>query len=165
MGKEEIAMKTLPIVAIVGRPNVGKSTLFNRLVGKRLALEFAEAGTTRDRLYAEIAWQGKNFLLVDTAGMAFSKAGEILAREVEVQIDAAIAEADSLLFLVDGKEGVTSEDIKAAKKIRKSGKKFLFAVNKIDSQKADSASPSQCKKNYKKVNNQKGRNDRPSFYI
>lgn len=116
---------------------MGKSSLFNRLVGRRLALEFAEAGTTRDRLYTEVVWCGKTFLLVDTAGILFSKTGESLAEEISSQIDAAILEADLVLFLVDGRQGLVFEDKQAAEKLRKSGKKVVFAANKIEGAKLE----------------------------
>jgi GTP-binding protein len=132
-------MKMLPIVAIVGRPNVGKSTLFNRVIGKRLALEFPEAGTTRDRLYAGASWAGRDFLLVDTAGITYSKAGGKIAVGIKNQIKAAVSEADLFLFLVDGREGLTSEDKNAAQILRKSGKTIVLAANKVESEKFEQA--------------------------
>lgn len=119
-----------PLVAIVGRPNVGKSTLYNRLVGKRVAIESAEPGTTRDRLLSEVSWHGKKFLLVDTAGLVQPK-DEILEASVKAA-KMAIETADLILFLVDFKTGLTTEDFQIAKDLRKSNKEIILVVNKCD---------------------------------
>src|SRR5579871_3830565 len=100
-------MVKIPVVAIIGRPNVGKSTLFNRLAGGRIAIESEVEGTTRDRLYRRIEWNRKPFLLVDTAGF-LQPAGEDLPREMRSQIETAIDEADLLLLLFDGTVGLTA---------------------------------------------------------
>lgn len=126
-------MNINPVVAIVGRPNVGKSTLFNRLAGKRLAITSKFAGTTRDRLYEEINWVGKNFMLVDTAGMLWEKE----ALDIQKQIQIAIREADLIIFLVDVTSGVTLEDEKAVEFLRKSKKRVILGVNKVDNQKRE----------------------------
>lgn len=125
-----------PIVAIVGRPNVGKSTLFNRLLGQRKAVTSFVAGTTRDRLYGEAAWQGKKFILADTGGLGYVSEEELVLN-VQRQATSAVEEADLILFLVDGKEGLQVEDEKIAHFLHKLGKKTLLCVNKIDSQKEE----------------------------
>lgn len=125
-----------PIVAIVGPINAGKSTLFNRLAGQRLAVTSEVAGTTRDRQYAEIEWNNKAFLLVDTAGLSFdANENEILEKNVLKQIKTAQQEADILIFLVDGKETPESLDRKVLLEFRKSKKPVILAVNKLDSPK------------------------------
>lgn len=120
-----------PLVAIVGRPNVGKSTLFNRIVGKRMAIVEKVAGVTRDRNYARAAWREKEFLLVDTGGFDPDPASD-LASHIQDQLQLAIEEADVLLFLVDAKEGLSSLDFEIAFRLRKSEKRVLLAVNKVD---------------------------------
>ena len=119
------------IVAIVGRPNVGKSTLFNRLVGKRLAITHEVPGTTRDRLYAEAEWGGVSFILVDTGGLDLVSSDDLMA-QVRAQAQAAIAEADVILFLVDVKDGLTAGDEEVAQVLRRTAKPVLLAVNKAD---------------------------------
>lgn len=122
------------IVAIIGRPNVGKSTLFNRLIGEQKAVTFELPGTTRDRLYGKCEWQGKEFLLVDTAGVELEINGKIamLADDMERQIQVAIQDADVIVFLQDGTKGVSGSDKLLAQRLRKTGKKIILAVNKID---------------------------------
>jgi len=127
----DMSQTNFPLVAIVGRPNVGKSTLYNRLVGKRIAIESAEPGTTRDRLVSEISWRGKKFLLVDTAGLVEPK-DEILTASVKAA-KLAIETADLILFLVDYKTGLTSEDFQISRELRKSNKEIILVVNKCDS--------------------------------
>ncbi|MBC7188298.1 MAG: ribosome biogenesis GTPase Der [Calditrichaeota bacterium] len=122
---------SLPIVAIVGRPNVGKSTLFNRIVGRREAIVDPTPGVTRDRKYAEAEWTGRRFLLVDTGGFV-SGTDEPIHRAVMEQLARGIQEANLVVFLVDGRAGVTSEDEELAHMLRKSGKAILLVVNKID---------------------------------
>jgi GTP-binding protein len=119
-----------PIVAVVGRPNVGKSTLFNRLVGKRLAITHEVPGTTRDRLYAEAEWGGVSFILVDTGGLEVETSK--LMAQVRAQAQIAIAEADVILFLVDVKDGLTAGDEEVAQVLRRTAKPVLLAVNKAD---------------------------------
>jgi len=120
-----------PLVAIVGRPNVGKSTLYNRLVGKRIAIESAEPGTTRDRLLSEVSWRGKKFLLADTAGLIEAK-DEIVEASVKAA-QMAIETADLILFVVDFKSGLTDADFEITKTLRKSKKEIILVVNKCDS--------------------------------
>ncbi|MBI3901090.1 MAG: ribosome biogenesis GTPase Der [Chlamydiia bacterium] len=121
----------LPKLAIVGRPNVGKSALFNRICQKRISIVDEAEGITRDRLYAEVELFGRPFLLIDTGGIDF--AGKIpFAEEVKRQAEFAIEEADAILFVVDGKVGVTIEDELIARVLRKTNKPILLAVNKLD---------------------------------
>lgn len=120
------------IVAIVGRPNVGKSTLFNKLIGDRLSIVKNEEGVTRDRLYRETEWSGKKFLLVDTGGLE-PRSNDYIMQKVKDQAKVAIDEADSIIFLVDGKAGITAVDEDIASILRKQNKKVVVAVNKIDS--------------------------------
>jgi len=129
-----------PIVAIVGRPNVGKSTLFNRLAGERLAITDEVPGTTRDRLYTEAEWGGVSFILVDTGGLevqsskpkAQKRLEDDLVAQVQAQAQIAIAEADVILFLVDVKDGLTTGDEEAAQVLHRSAKPVLLVVNKAD---------------------------------
>jgi GTP-binding protein len=121
----------LPIVAIIGRPNVGKSTLFNRLLGARKAIVDDSPGVTRDRNYAPAQWSGRKFLLVDTGGIE-SGGGE-LERSVGVQSRLALDEADVVIVLLDGKMGLNPLDRDVVNSLRKANKPVLFAVNKLDS--------------------------------
>lgn len=124
-------MPKLPKVAIVGRPNVGKSQLFNRLAKKRIAIVDEAEGVTRDRLYAEAEAFGKAFELIDTAGIdATSK--ELFQKEIQRQTEIAIEEADSLIMVVDATVGITSLDLAVAKILLKTGKPVCLAVNKVD---------------------------------
>lgn len=130
------AARKLPVLAIVGRPNAGKSTLFNRLTGMRKAIVDDLPGVTRDRNYSEAEWEGKKFLLVDTGGFDPSADGN-LAESVQKQSRLALAEADVILFLFDGKSGLNPLDREAADLLRKVGQPVFFAVNKIDSKKRE----------------------------
>ncbi|HQF43620.1 MAG TPA: 50S ribosome-binding GTPase, partial [Ignavibacteriaceae bacterium] len=123
----------LPIVAIVGRPNVGKSTLFNRLIGKREAIVDDQSGVTRDRNYGDCEWNGKIFHVIDTGGYVpdSSDLFEIAIRE---QVEVAIQESDSIIFLVDVKDGVNPVDKIIIDILRQSGKKFFLVVNKVDAE-------------------------------
>ena len=123
----------LPVVAIVGRPNVGKSTLFNRLVGARRAIVDDWPGVTRDRNYAQAEWAGKKFLVVDTGGIE-SAAGGKLEESVQAQSQLALVEADAVIFLLDGKAGLNPLDREVVNSLRKANKPVFFAVNKLDSQ-------------------------------
>jgi len=124
---------TKPIVAIVGRTNVGKSTLFNRLVGKRLAIIEDEPGTTRDRLYSDIDWKGSGLTLIDTGGLVPVPPSE-LAQRVKEQVEVAIEEADSIIFLVDVLDGVTHMDREIAEMLRRCDKPVMLAANKADNE-------------------------------
>ena len=122
-------MKSL--VAIVGRPNTGKSTFFNRVVGKRISIVDDAPGVTRDRLYADVEWCGNTFTLIDTGGVQFDKSDDF-TKHINQQVDIAIDMADLILFFVDYKEGLVPYDYDVAEKLRKSGKKVLLVVNKCD---------------------------------
>jgi GTP-binding protein len=120
-----------PIVAIVGRPNVGKSTFFNRIVGRRISIVDDEPGVTRDRIYADAEWQGRRFTLVDTGGIEMESA-DLIKRQMRTQAQLAAETADLILFFVDGREGMTGEDVEVAEYLRKIGKPVLLVVNKVD---------------------------------
>ncbi len=120
-----------PVVAVVGRPNVGKSTLFNRLIQRRLAIVEDTPGVTRDRIYSDAEWNGKVFTLVDTGGLVMGEGAE-MAKAIRKQAELAIAEADLVLFLVDGQTGVTGEDRDVADMLRRARVKVLLIVNKVD---------------------------------
>lgn len=124
-------LKERPSVAIIGRPNVGKSTLFNRLVGMRLAIVEDEPGVTRDRLHAPCDWTGREFTLIDTGGLQPATKEELYTA-VEDQAKQAIFEADVLVFLLDGRDGVTPGDWEIADIVRKSNKPVILTVNKLD---------------------------------
>jgi len=120
-----------PIIAIVGRPNVGKSTLFNRLLGGRRAIVDDVPGVTRDRQYGEFEWRGRRFVLVDTGGL--EPAGTGIIAQVRAQAEQAVAEADAILFLADGKEGLTPADAEVARLLRQGASRpILLVVNKVD---------------------------------
>lgn len=119
------------IVAIVGRPNVGKSTLFNRLVGGRTAIVHEESGVTRDRIYGHSDWNGKEFSVVDTGGIVVGSE-DVFEKEIRKQAEVAIAECDAILFVVDVTTGVTDLDEMVARMLRESGKPCLVVVNKTD---------------------------------
>lgn len=125
-----------PIIAIVGRPNVGKSTLFNRIARRKKAIVGDEPGVTRDRNYAEAEWNGGVFLLIDTGGFEPGVNDEV-ALHIHQQVQLAIEEADLIIFLVDGKEGLTSTDIEIAKRLREVNKPVLHVINKIDGERQE----------------------------
>lgn len=124
-------MASLPLVAIVGRPNVGKSTFFNRVVGKRISIVQDEPGVTRDRIFADAEWSGHHFTLVDTGGIDLEKDDEI-SKHILIQADIAVSMSDVILYIVDGKQGVLPADYEVADKLRKSKKKVILVVNKLD---------------------------------
>lgn len=124
-----------PIVAIVGRPNVGKSTLFNRLAGRRIAIVEPTPGVTRDRLYADCEWYGHPFVLIDTGGIQLEKAPFV--EQIRQQAEFAMAEAQVIIFLVDGREGLTHMDFEIAEILRRTGKPVVLAVNKVESKKRE----------------------------
>lgn len=120
-----------PVVAIVGRPNVGKSTLFNHLIGKRKAIVEDIPGVTRDRLYDNTDWAGREFIIIDTGGIRFEE-GDIFAREIKLQAQLAIEEADVIIFVLDARHGLSPEDEQVADILRRSGKPIVLAANKVE---------------------------------
>lgn len=120
-----------PVVAIVGRPNVGKSTLFNRIIGRNFAVVDDMPGVTRDRNYVEAEWMGKHFLLVDTGGFE-PVTGDTMYDKMREQTTLAVEEADFILFLMDGKEGLLPADIEVSLRLRASSKPVLYVLNKVD---------------------------------
>lgn len=121
-----------PIVAIVGRPNVGKSTLFNKLAGRRISIVQDTPGVTRDRVYAEAEWLTHNFTMIDTGGIE-PESENTIVKQMRRQAQIAIETADVIVFIVDGKEGLTPADSEVAQMLRKSKKPIVLVVNKIDS--------------------------------
>lgn len=121
-----------PIVAIVGRPNVGKSTLFNRLAGQRISIVQDTPGVTRDRVYAQAEWLNYNFTMIDTGGIEPERE-DIIVKQMRRQANIAIETADVIVFIVDGKEGLTPADHEVANMLRKSKKPVVLVVNKVDS--------------------------------
>ena len=120
----------LPSVALVGRPNVGKSTLFNKIVGKQISIIEDFAGVTRDRIYQEATYNNKKFYLIDTGGIDATKID--LNNEIKMQAEIAIEEANVIVFIVDGKEGITANDLLISDILRKTNKKIIVAINKMD---------------------------------
>ena len=127
-----------PLVAIVGRPNVGKSTLFNKLIGRRLSIVEDTPGVTRDRIYADAEWLTHSFTLIDTGGIE-PASEDIIAVQMRRQAELAIETADVIVFLVDGREGMTAADEEVAAMLRKSNKPVVLAVNKLDAPKFNDA--------------------------
>lgn len=120
-----------PVVAIVGRPNVGKSTFFNRLAGMRKAIVEDVAGVTRDRIYEKSEWDGREFIIIDTGGIRF-RDGDIFAEEIRKQAELAMDEADVIVMVVDAREGMTAEDEMVADILRRADKPVVLAVNKVE---------------------------------
>ncbi|MDY5098105.1 ribosome biogenesis GTPase Der [Clostridium sp.] len=125
-----------PIVAFVGRPNVGKSTLFNKIAGKRISIVEDTPGVTRDRVYAEGEWLNNKFTMIDTGGIE-PESSDIIVAQMRRQAQIAIETADVIVFIVDGKEGLTAADYEVAHMLRKSKKPIVLVVNKIDSLKEE----------------------------
>ncbi len=128
------------LIAIVGRPNVGKSALFNRIVGKRIAIVHDQPGVTRDRISAEAEWHGRAFTLVDTGGIGLlrrEKAGDVIVKAAMEQVDLAIESANVIILVVNVQEGIVPLDREVAEKLRRSGKPVLVAVNKVDTSRAE----------------------------
>ena len=130
----------LPIVAIIGRPNVGKSSLFNRILGRRHAIVSEVAGTTRDRLMAEAQWEDRRFILIDTGGLESNPEGPI-REKVQEQADMALSSADVIVFVVDVMEGLTHGDGDVAQRLRRSSKPVILAANKADNDSRELSAP------------------------
>src|SRR5215210_1724295 len=128
--------RALPLVAVVGRPNVGKSTLFNRLTGQRRAIVGDEPGITRDRIYGEAEWNGRRFALVDTGGIVPDD-DAVIPSNILKQAAAAIEEAAALLWVVDVRKGITPLDEELALLLRSTGKRVLVAANKADAERLE----------------------------
>src|SRR5262245_11129011 len=126
-----------PLLAIVGRPNVGKSTLFNRIVGSRLAIVGDEPGITRDRLYGNAEWRGREFRVVDTGGI-IPEEKDLIPSEIFRQARVALDEAAAIIMVVDGRTELAGPDLELARLLIRSGKPLFLAVNKIDSDKQES---------------------------
>ena len=127
MGKR----KSMPIVAVVGRPNVGKSTLFNALAGEKISIVKDTPGITRDRIYADVSWLDMNFTLIDTGGIE-PESKDIILKQMREQAQIAIDTADVIIFMTDVKQGVVDTDFKVGDMLRRSGKPIVLAVNKVD---------------------------------
>ncbi|MBD3185040.1 ribosome biogenesis GTPase Der [Candidatus Poribacteria bacterium] len=125
-----------PIITLVGRPNVGKSTLFNRIIGRNLAVVHNMPGVTRDRIYAEAIWDNKSFVVVDTGGLDLDPQDNLIAM-VKTQVETALRESDAILFVVDVKTGITTWDIEVAETLRKSEKPIYLVANKSDNPKRE----------------------------
>lgn len=123
-----------PFVAIVGRPNVGKSTFFNRIAGKRISIVEDTPGVTRDRIYAEAEWLNKEFTLIDTGGID-PRSSDVILKQMKLQAELAVDIADVILFFVDAKQGVVPADYEVANMLRKAGKPIITVVNKADNKK------------------------------
>ena len=120
-----------PIVAVVGRPNVGKSTLFNKIVGSRVSIVEDTPGVTRDRIYAEAEWSGVPFVLIDTGGIE-PDSDDIILSQMREQAQIAIDTADVIIFIVDGRAGLTAADREVGEMLRKTGRNVILVANKID---------------------------------
>ncbi len=123
--------KAKPIVAVVGRPNVGKSTLFNKLAGERISIVQDTPGVTRDRIYADVEWLNHRFTLIDTGGMEIGTE-DVILKQIIVQAEIAIETADVIIFVTDVKQGVTEDDMQVANMLRRTKKPVVLAVNKVD---------------------------------
>ena len=130
-------MKRKPLIAIIGKPNVGKSTLFNRIIGERKSIVSPVEGITRDRVYGSYDWLGKLYDIIDTGGFVLNE-NDIMNKNIKIQLDIAKDESDFIIFIVDGKTEITSNDQELAKNIRKLKKPYQLVVNKVDKQKEDS---------------------------
>ncbi|NIQ00047.1 MAG: GTP-binding protein, partial [Nitrospinaceae bacterium] len=127
----------IPQVAIIGRANVGKSTLFNRIIKKRAAIVNNTPGVTRDRMFSRAEWSGKPFMVIDTGGIDLA-AGNEIELQVKEQADIAVAGADYILFVGDGRQGMTPQDQEVIERLRSSGKPLYVLVNKVDDPKHES---------------------------
>jgi GTP-binding protein len=142
------------LIAIVGRPNVGKSALFNRIAGKRIAIVHDLPGVTRDRVTAEVEWQGRPYTLMDTGGIGLlrrEKSNDIIVRAAVEQVDLAIESANAIIFVVNVADGIVPLDLEVAQRLRKSGKPVLVAVNKVDTHRLESQAAEFLRLGFKKV--------------
>lgn len=128
-----------PLIAIVGRPNVGKSTLFNKIAGRKISITENRPGVTRDRLYADASWRGRNFTMVDTGGIEL-KSEDVMWKEILRQADTAIETAEVILLMLDGREELTASDYDVAEKLRRSKKPVILVINKVDNYSPDKLS-------------------------
>src|SRR5438876_9961756 len=133
---DRVSPKVLPMVAIVGQPNVGKSTLFNRLIGQRTSKLGEEPGITRDRIYGEVEWSGQRFSIVDTGGIVPDD-DAIIPANIFKQAGFAIDDAQALIWVVDARQGLTPLDEELAKLLRGTGKRVLVAANKVEAQRLE----------------------------
>ena len=120
-----------PLVAIVGRPNVGKSTFFNKISGKRISIVEDTPGVTRDRVYADVEWLGRKFTLIDTGGID-PRSEDVLLKQMRRQAEIAMDTADVICFFTDARAGLTQDDQEVAELLRKTHKPLLLVVNKVD---------------------------------
>src|SRR5205085_6872449 len=125
------------LIAIVGRPNVGKSALFNRIAGRRIAIVHDQPGVTRDRVTAEVEWRGTPYTLVDTGGIGLlrrEKSDDVIVKATVEQVELAIESASAIIFVVNVQEGITPLDEEVAKRLRRAQRPVLVAVNKVDTE-------------------------------
>ena len=142
------------LIAIVGRPNVGKSALFNRIVGRRIAIVHDQPGVTRDRISAEAEWHGRAFTLVDTGGIGLlrrEKAGDVIIKAAMEQVDLAVESANVIILVVNVQEGIVPLDREVAQKLRHSGKPILVAVNKVDTHRAEASADEFAQLGFEKI--------------
>jgi len=142
------------LIAIVGRPNVGKSALFNRIVGRRIAIVHDQPGVTRDRISAEAEWCGRAFTLVDTGGIGLlrrEKAGDVIIKAAMEQVDLAVESANVIILVVNVQEGIVPLDREVAQKLRHSGKPILVAVNKVDTHRAEASADEFVQLGFEKI--------------
>src|SRR5436190_8643017 len=128
------------LISIVGRPNVGKSALFNRIAGRRIAIVHDEPGVTRDRVTVEAEWNGKSFMLVDTGGIGLlrrEKSTDVIIQAAIQQVEIAIEAADVIILVVNVQDGIVALDREVAERLRGSQKRVLIAVNKVDTEQAE----------------------------
>jgi len=142
------------LIAIVGRPNVGKSALFNRIVGRRIAIVHDQPGVTRDRISAEAEWHGRAFTLVDTGGIGLlqrEKAGDVIIKAAMEQVDLAVESANVIILVVNVQEGIVPLDREVTEKLRRSGKPVLVAVNKVDTHRAEASADEFAQLGFEKI--------------
>ena len=125
-----------PLITIIGKPNVGKSTLFNRIIGEKKSIVSPVEGVTRDRVYGSYEWLGNEYDIIDTGGFILNE-NDIINENIKIQLDIAKDQSDFIIFMVDGKLEITSNDQELSKHIRKLQKPYQLVVNKIDNQKDD----------------------------